>query len=86
MTTSKQEERLAVLETKMDIVIEQQKGTNDKLDQLLPTFATKTELEQMKKDWADLKKKNNLQIWLTGSLAAIFGAVMSILVKSYFGV
>lgn len=84
MTKNSQEERLAVLETKMDTVISQQKDTNAKLDQLLPTLATRAELDALRKEWSVLRKRNTLQIWLTGTLSAVFGVVMTILIQGYF--
>lgn len=84
MTKQTTDERLAVLETKMDTVIEQQKDMNEKIGQLLPAFATKTEIENLKKEIEEAKKKNALYTWLTGSLAAVFGSILTILVKAYF--
>ena len=84
MTNKSQEERLAVLETKMDIVIKQQEDTNEKLGQLVTTLATKAELDRLELKLENAKRKHNLQTWVTGTLSAIFGVVMTLLVKSYF--
>lgn len=84
MTKQTTDERLAVLETKMDTVIEQQKEINKKLAELLPTLATKQEIDQLKEEIEKAKKKNTLYVWLTGTLAAIFGSVLTILIKAYF--
>lgn len=72
------------LETKMDTVLDNQKTQtadfktlNNNLNLLLPTYATKVDLEV-------LKKKSVLQTWLVGTLSAGFGAIMVILIQSYF--
>lgn len=83
MTNKSQEERLAVLETKMDIVIKQQEDTNEKLGKLVTTLATKSELERLAMELENAKKKHALQTWVTGTLSAVFGAVMTLLIKSY---
>lgn len=76
-------ERLVALETKMDTVLKNQevqsgdfKLLNNNLNLLLPTYATKVDLEV-------LKKKSALQIWLVGTLSAAFGAILTILIQSY---
>lgn len=87
MTRPTEIERLAVVENNINALAvtvkegfaetkESIKEVNHKLDQSLPTFATKAELEQY-------KKKSSLQVWLTGTLSAIFGVVMTILIQSY---
>lgn len=72
------------LETKMNLVLDNQKvqagdfkELNGKLDLLLPTYATKTEFEAF-------KKRNSLQTWLVGTLSAVFGVVLTVLIQSYF--
>lgn len=77
-------ERLVALETKMNTVLDNQKTQadefktlNNTLSNLLPTYATKAELEI-------LKKRNALQTWLVGTLSAGFGVIMTILIQSYF--
>lgn len=76
-------ERLVALETKMDTVLENQKTQsgefkelNSKLDNLLPTYATKDDVEK-------LKTRNTIQTWVTGSLSAILGSVLTFLIM-YF--
>jgi hypothetical protein len=73
-------ERLVALETKMDSVLDNQKTQadkfdtlNSKLDGLLPTYATKQDVEK-------LKNRNTVQTWVTGSLSAILGSVLTFLV------
>lgn len=81
MTNTKTEgERLVALETKMDIVIDNQKiqsqnfvNLNTKLDALLPTYATIEQLEAM-------KRRNTLLVWITGSFSAAFGSVLTFLI------
>lgn len=77
-------ERLIALETKMNTVLDNQKAqANDfkelskTLGDLLPSYATRAELEM-------LKKRNTLQTWLVGTLSAGFGVVMTVLIQSYF--
>lgn len=77
-------ERLVALETKMDTVLKNQenqagdfKTLNNSLNALLPTYATKADLEV-------LKKRSALQTWLVGTLSAGFGAILAILLQSYF--
>lgn len=72
------------LETKMDTVLENQKlqasefrDMNGKLDQLLPTYATKAEFESF-------KKRHTLQTWLVGTLSAAFGFILTVLIQNYF--
>lgn len=76
MTKLNNGERLVALETKMDIVIATVEKTNGKLDRLLPTYATKEELEAV-------KRRNTWITVLVGVLSAIFGSVLTYLVN-YF--
>lgn len=84
MKTLTDKERLVALETKMDALLESQKQQsqdfkelNAKLDLLLPTYATQTDLE-------GLRKAHTLQVWLVGTLSAAFGVIMTILIQNYF--
>lgn len=81
MAKHTQEERMAIVETKLDIVIEQLKATNDKLDSLLPTFVTKNELSDaikpLHKEIAALKRRN----WVLNTLSAILGVTLTVLVQ-----
>jgi hypothetical protein len=83
-----EEARLAVVENNINLLSvtvkegfaetkESIKEINAKLDRALPAYATKQELES-------LKKKSSLQVWVTGTLSAILGIVMTILVQNYF--
>lgn len=98
MTRPTESERLYVVETKIDTVLTAVEKTNTKIDDLttsLARYATRLELEEaiierntqiaeLKKADASLAKKHTLQVWLTGSLSMIFGAVMAILIKIAF--
>ena len=98
MTRPTESERLYVVETKLDTVLSAVEKTNTKIDDLstsLVRYATKVELEESIADrnteiaalkLADEKlgKRHALQVWLTGTLSAIFGAVMTILLKIAF--
>ena len=73
-------ERLVKLETQVSAVLNgiedikrENKEFRDKLEPLLPTYATKEEIES-------LKKKNTLQVWLTGTLSAGFGSILTFLI------
>jgi hypothetical protein len=81
-------ERLIVLETKLDAVIKSQKEQSaslktftDKVDVLLPTYATKSEVDT-KID--NLRKAHTLQTWLVGTLSAAFGVILTVLIQNYF--
>lgn len=87
-----------MVETKIDTVLTAVEKTNAKIDALsasLARYATRTELEEaiiehnthvaeLKKADAELAKRHALQVWVTGSLSAIFGAVVAILIKIAF--
>ena len=98
MTRPTESERLYVVETKLDTVLSAVEKTNTKIDDLsssLVRYATRVELEEavlernneiaaLKLADEKLGKKHALQVWLTGSLSAAFGAVMAILLKIAF--
>lgn len=98
MNRPTESERLYVVETKIDTVLTAVEKTNTKIDELttsLARYATRLELEEaiierntqiaeLKKADANLAKKHALQVWVTGSLSAIFGAVIAILIKIAF--
>lgn len=98
MTRPTESERLYVVETKIDTVLTAVEKTNTKIDELstsLARYATRLELEEaiiernahiaeLKKADAELAKKHALQVWITGSLSMIFGAVIAILIKIAF--
>jgi hypothetical protein len=90
-----EQERLVVLETKVDTIIESQKGINAKLDLLLPTLVTqpqlekettvlKTEIADLKIELAKAKGHNTVLNVLTGVFSAAFGVVITILIQGYF--
>ena len=87
-------ERLVAVETKMDTVIEGVKDLQHKFDQMLPTVVNHTqfsefkestalEIAELKKEMEKIKLKNTITVWITGTLSAVFGVVMTILVQSY---
>jgi len=87
-------ERLVAVETKMDTVIEGVKDLQKKFDQMLPTVVNHTqfsefkentalEIAELKKEMEKTKLKNTITVWITGTLSAVFGVVMTILVQSY---
>jgi hypothetical protein len=81
-------ERLVVVETKLDALIEQNKTMVGKLDDLLGNYVPRAEydkdLEILRGEIEQAKRRSALQTWVTGSLSAIFGAVMAILIQGYF--
>lgn len=83
------------VETQLTSVESTVNKIDQKLDVMLPTFVTQTQIAELKedfdgkvlelkKDLLDSKRKSTLQTWLTGTLSAIFGAVMAILIQAYF--
>lgn len=89
------QERLIVLETKVDAIIESQKSITTKLDVLIPTLVTQTQLAEkttvlnaeiaaLKLELISSKKRSTLLNWLTGILGTVFGIVMTILIQGYF--
>lgn len=42
------------------------------------------EIITLKSDLVSAKKRSALQTWLTGTLSAIFGAILAILIQAYF--
>ena len=98
MTRPTESERLYVVETKIDTVLTAVEKTNTKIDELsdsLARYATRLELEEaiidrntqiadLKKADDELAKRHALQVWVTGSLSAVFGAVVAILIKMAF--
>lgn len=87
MATKPEIERLAVLETKVDTILEAQGEMNKKLDLILPTFVTKEEHEKqlgdLKKEIEAAKRKSSLQVWITATLSAAFGVLLTLLL-GYF--
>lgn len=87
MTRLTDGEQIVALQTKMDTVIENQKSQatdfkllNANLNQLLPTFALKKEVE---KELEKLKKQHSLQTWLVGTLSLALGAIITALAQGY---
>ena len=76
------------VETKLDAVIEQNRRIAEKMDAILSSYVPRTEyekdLEALELKIEAAKRKSAIQAWLTGSLSAVFGAVLAILVKAYF--
>lgn len=70
-------ERLAVVETKLDIVLEQLKTTNEKLDILLPTFATHDDLHKQVKHLHQQLERIEKKRWVQNTLSAILGSVLT---------
>lgn len=87
MATKPEIERLAVLETKVDTILEEQGKMNLKLDILLPSFVTRDEFEkkqkELEKDIESARRKSGFQVWVTGTLSAIFGVLLALLL-GYF--
>lgn len=88
-------ERLVAVETKMDTVIEGVKDLQHKFDTFLPSVVNHAqfteykeqqtlEITELKRDLEKTKVRNTLNVWITGTLSAILGAVLAILIQSYF--
>lgn len=88
MQAATEVERLVAVETKLDIAIGQIGDLGKKMDDLLGNYVPRTEydkdLEILRAEIERSKRRSTLQTWLTGSLSAIFGAVMAILIQGYF--
>ena len=94
MTKLTESERLYVVETKLDTVLDAVEKTNNKIDELttsLARYATRAELEaaiiERNAEIATLKeadkllaKKHQLQVWLTGVFSMAFGMGLTILI------
>ena len=95
MTKLTESERLYVVETKLDTVLNAVEKTNTKIDELttsLARYATRAELEaaiiERNIEIADLKeadillaKKHAFQVWLTGVFSMAFGMGLTILMN-----
>lgn len=81
-------ERLVIVETKLDALIKSQDDTNTKLDLLLTNYVARTEyekdMENIRLEIEKSKQRSTLFTWITSTLAAVFGIVMTILVQGYF--
>ena len=81
-------ERLVAVETKLETVIEQGKELKGLLTDVLTSYVPRSEYElemtALRKDIAETRKRSALINWLTGTLSAVFGVVMTILITAYF--
>lgn len=81
-------ERLVVVETKLDALIKSQSDLNAKMDTLMGNYVPRSEYEkeisELRLEMEKTRARSNLQTWLTGTLAALFGVVMTILIQNYF--
>ena len=95
MTKLTESERLYVVETKLDTVLNAVEKTNNKIDELtasLARYATRAELEAaiiernaeisaLKEADVLLAKKHVFQVWLTGAFSMAFGVGLTILLN-----
>lgn len=95
MTKLTESERLYVVETKLDTVLNAVEKTNTKIDELttsLARYATRAELEAaiiernaeilaLKEADVLLAKKHSFQVWLTGVSSMAFGMGLTILIN-----
>lgn len=95
MNPRSEAERLVAVETKLTNVEATVNKIDHKIDALLPTFVTQPQVADLKEEFNDkimelkgeilvTKRRSALQTWLTGTLAAVFGAMMAVLVQGYF--
>lgn len=81
-------ERLVAVETKMDMMLESQKEVAQSLKALQSDYVRKREYEEdiaaLKLSIETAKRKSTVQVWLTSTLAALFGVIMTILVQRSF--
>ena len=85
MATDLPLERLVAVETKLDVLIESNKEVAQSLKSLQSDYVRKRDYEA---DLAEVnikiestKRKSAIQVWLTSTLAALFGVIMTILVQ-----
>lgn len=91
MTKADENERMAVLETNMKNLDEKVTAIQVDIKSIMLTLSTqaslKTEIENLKRQIADLRKSSNLWKWLaptlTGIVAALFGSVLTFLIINY---
>lgn len=79
------QERLAVLETKVDTALVKLDALDTKIDKLLPTVITE---ERYTQDLIGLRaeiKAVDRRRWVQNTLSAILGAILAILIQGYFG-
>ena len=79
---------MAIVETKMDMILESQKEVAKSLKILQSDYVRKREYEEdvaaLKLSIETAKRKSTVQVWLTSTLAALFGVIMTILVQRSF--
>ena len=95
MADKTESERLYVVETKLDTVLDAVEKTNGKIDILsesLASYATRSELEaaviERNNEIASLReadkllaRKHALNVWITGVSASAFGAGLTVLIQ-----
>lgn len=92
-------ERLVVVETKLDALIKSTNEQTLKLDRLLVSYVhrneyekdiehlrieTEEKIDKLQLEIEKTKARNTVQVWITSTFAALFGAIMTILVQKYF--
>lgn len=81
-------ERLVAVETKMDMMLESQKEVAATLKSLQSDYVRKRDYEEdiaaLRVSIEAAKRKSTVQVWLTSTLAALFGVIMTILVQRSF--
>jgi hypothetical protein len=89
--TKNPEERMAIVETKLDTVIQQQQKISDKLDMLqlsLPTFVTHTQLEEklasIDKSIDEVANKNQVRSVIRDVLLVMLTSSATFLLYHFF--
>ena len=79
---------MAIVETKLDMLIESNKEVAKSLKSLQSDYVRKRDYEadmtEMKLKIETTRQRSALQVWITSSLAALFGIIMTLLVQNYF--
>ncbi len=90
MTSKTELERLVAVETKIDMLLESNKELITAFKNMQAQQTTYIQKAQHDADILALetkiervKQKSAVQTWLTGTLAALFGVIMTILIQSY---
>lgn len=91
MTNKTELERLVAVETKIDMLLESNRELISAFKNMQAEQSTYIQRAQHEADILALenkieqsKRRSAMQTWLTGTLAALFGVIMTILIQAYF--
>lgn len=91
MTAKTELERLVAVETKIDMLLESNRELISAFKNMQAEQSTYIQRAHHEADILALenkieqsKRRSAMQTWLTGTLAALFGVIMTILIQAYF--